>query len=72
MKKIVSIRGMMCAHCSAHVEKALSAVPGVSAVAVDLGSGTATVTLSSDVADNVLAQAVTAAGYEVLSCQAEA
>ena len=35
MKKTLSIEGMMCAHCAAHVEKALNALPGVTA-AVDL------------------------------------
>ena len=43
MKKTLSIEGMMCAHCAAHVEKALNALPGVTA-AVDLAGSSAVVT----------------------------
>ena len=67
MEKTLEIRGMMCAHCQAHVEKALAAVPGVSAVKVDLEGGKAAVTLSAPVEDKTLADAVTEAGYEVVS-----
>lgn len=65
MKKTMTIKGMMCAHCVAHVEKALTAL-GVTAQ-VDLTSGTAVVT--GDVSDEVLTKAVTDAGYEVVSIQ---
>jgi heavy metal translocating P-type ATPase len=63
MKKIISVDGMHCAHCQASVEKALSAVEGVSSCKVNLEKKTATVTLSSDVPDDVLTGAVTAAGF---------
>ena len=68
MTKTMTINGMMCAHCQAHVEKALNAIDGVTAV-VDLAAKTATVTLACDVADDVLKNAVTEAGYEVVSIQ---
>ncbi len=68
MTKTMTISGMMCAHCQAHVEKALNAIDGVTA-AVDLAAKTATVTLSKDVADEVLKNAVTEAGYEVVSIE---
>ena len=68
MTKTMTINGMMCAHCQAHVEKALNAIDGVTAV-VDLAAKTATVTLSKDVADEVLKNAVTEAGYEVVSIE---
>ena len=68
MTKIMTINGMMCAHCQAHVEKALNAIDGATAV-VDLEAKTATVTLTKDVADDVLKSAVTEAGYEVVSIQ---
>ena len=68
MIKTMTINGMMCAHCQAHVEKALNAIDGVTAT-VDLAAKTATVTLSKDVADEVLKNAVTEAGYEVVSIQ---
>ena len=61
-KKTVTIKGMMCAHCVSHVEKALTAL-GVQAD-VDLATGTAVVT--GDVSDDALRKAVTDAGYEVV------
>lgn len=69
MNKKLTIEGMMCMHCVAHVEKALSAVEGVASVAVDLESGTAVVALSADVADAALTAAVTDAGYVVKGCE---
>ena len=51
------------------VEKALSALEGVSAVEMNLEGKSATVTLSAEVSDEVLTKAVTDAGYEVLSIQ---
>lgn len=62
MKKALSIEGMMCAHCAAHVEKALNALPGVTA-AVDLAGSSAVVT--GDVSDEALKKAVADAGYTV-------
>ncbi len=64
MEKKVVIEGMMCQKCRAHVDKALNALPGVSA-AVDLDSKTATVT--GDVTDDAIRAAVEEAGYEVVS-----
>ena len=61
-KKTVTIKGMMCAHCVSHVEKALTAL-GVQAD-VDLATGTAVVT--GDVSDDALRKAITDAGYEVV------
>ena len=66
MTKVMNINGMMCAHCQAHVEKALNAIDGVEAK-VNLEAKNATVTLSRDVPDDVLKNAVTEAGYEVVS-----
>ena len=66
MTKTVKIEGMMCAHCSGRVEKALNDLPGVTA-AVNLEAGTASVT--GDAPDDVLTKAVTDAGYTVVSIQ---
>jgi len=63
MTKIISIEGMMCPHCQAHVDQALNAIAGVSAT-VDLENKCATVT--GDVSDDVLRKAVTDAGYTVV------
>lgn len=66
MKKEMLIEGMMCAHCSGRVEKALNDIDGVQAK-VDLDKKTAYVELSKDVTDAELSKAVTDAGYEVVS-----
>lgn len=66
MKKTIKIEGMMCAHCEAHVKKALEAVDGVVSAEVSHESGTAVVTLREDVADDILKGAVEAEGYKVL------
>jgi len=63
MKKEITINGMSCGHCQARVEKALNAIPGVEAK-VDLKKKTATVSLSADVADEVLMGAVREVGYD--------
>lgn len=57
----LSITGMMCAHCKAHVEQALRAVTGVTEVTVDLEKGEAYVSGGEAAA---LVEAVKAAGYE--------
>ena len=68
MNKTMNIEGMMCAHCKAHVEKALNDLPGVQAV-VDLDKGTAAVTSTEPVEDAVLKKAVEDAGYTVKGIQ---
>jgi len=69
MKKIITVEGMMCGNCQKHVQKALAGVPGVSEAVVDLQAGKATVTLTADVADKVLMDAVTEAGYTPKACE---
>ena len=69
MEKKINIEGMMCQHCVAHVEKALTALGGVSSVKADLEGKCATVTLAAPVSDQELKDAVTQAGYEVVSIQ---
>ena len=69
MKKTLSIDGMMCEHCRSHVEKALSAVDGVTSVDVSLENKNAVVSLSKDVSNDVLTAAVTEAGYTVTDCK---
>ncbi len=69
MKKVIKIEGMMCAHCEATVKKALEAIDGVSSAVASHEKGIAEVELSSDVADDVLAKAVTDKDYEVLGIE---
>ena len=65
MKKTMTIEGMMCEHCEATVKKALEKLEGVESAVVSHEAGTAVVTLSADVADAVLKEAVEAKDYEV-------
>ncbi len=66
MKKIMTIEGMSCGHCSARVEKALKSIDGVENAVVDLSNKSALVTLNKEVSDKILTDAVIQAGYEVL------
>lgn len=67
MTKTIKIDGMMCNHCKMHVEKALNAINGVSEAVADLEAKQAAVTLLTDIPDEVLKNAVTEAGYTVIS-----
>lgn len=69
MEKTMKIEGMMCGHCEARVKKALEALDQVESAAVSHETGTAVVTLKSDVADDVLKKAVEDQDYKVLSVQ---
>ena len=69
MTKTMNIEGMMCGHCEARVKKALEALDAVSEAAVSHESGTAVVTLSSDISDEKLKETVEAEGYKVTSIQ---
>ncbi len=65
MTKTLHVKGMMCGHCEARVKKALEAVDGVQSAVADHTAGTAVVTLTKDVAADVLKAAVEAQDYEV-------
>ncbi len=70
MKKVtISIEGMMCAHCMAHVEKALQAIEGVASAQADLEKKQAEVTLNAPVSEEILMAAVKEAGYTPLGCR---
>ena len=64
LTKEISVTGMMCEHCVAHVKSALEAVDGVTAADVSLADKKAVVTLSHDVNNDALVKAVVDAGYE--------
>ena len=61
---VLSVNGMMCQHCVAHVKKALEAVEGVSAVEVSLENKSAIVQADDAVEKSTLVAAVVAQGYE--------
>ncbi|MDO4459944.1 MAG: heavy metal translocating P-type ATPase [Clostridia bacterium] len=67
MTKTMNIQGMMCPHCEANVKKTLEAIEGVESAVVSHEAGTAVVTLTAEVADEVLKSAVEAKDYKVTS-----
>lgn len=64
MTTVLKITGMTCGNCARHVREALAAVPGVTAVAVDLAAGQATITHGT-VDAAALRAAIIDAGYTV-------
>lgn len=69
MNKTMKIEGMMCNHCEMHVKKALEAIDGVDTAVVSHKDKMATLTLSANVSDAILKNAVEAEGYSVLSIE---
>ncbi|MBE6763572.1 MAG: heavy metal translocating P-type ATPase [Ruminococcaceae bacterium] len=69
MTKTMHIEGMMCPHCSGRVKAALEALEAVASADVRHENGTAVVTLSGELSDDVLTQTVTAQGYKVVSVE---
>ena len=67
MEKTLKIEGMMCGHCEARVKKTLEGIEGVTEARVSHTAGTAIVTLSAPVADDVLKKAVEDQDYKVIS-----
>lgn len=67
MEKTLEITGMMCGHCEMAVKKALEAVDGVESADVSHEKGTAVVTLSKEVSNDVLKKTVEDKDYTVTS-----
>lgn len=65
MTTILKINGMMCPHCEATVKTALESIDGVTSAEVSHESGTAVVTLTKEVNEDVLKKAVVDKGYTV-------
>lgn len=65
MTTTLKINGMMCPHCEATVKTALESIDGVTSAEVSHESGTAVVTLSKEVNEDVLKKAVVDKGYTV-------
>ena len=69
MTKTMKIEGMMCGHCEARVKKTLEALEQVTEAVVSHEAGTAVVTLSAELADDVLKKAIEDQDYKVLDIQ---
>ncbi len=66
MERTYTVTGMTCGHCVASVREEVSEIPGVTAVDVDLTSGSVTVS-GEGFSDEAVKGAVAEAGYEVVS-----
>lgn len=66
MKKTMKIQGMMCGHCQARVKKVLEELVPVTEAVVSHEEGTAILTLSEDVPEEVLTKVIEDQGYKVL------
>jgi Cu2+-exporting ATPase len=69
MEKIMKIEGMMCGHCEARVKKTLEKIEGVAEAQVSHTAGTAILTLSAPVENEVLKKAIEDQDYTVLDIQ---
>lgn len=69
MEKTIHIKGMMCSHCENTVKKALMAVSGVKDAVVSHEAGTAVVSYTGSLSDDVLKKAVEDKDYEVISIE---
>lgn len=71
MDKVIHIEGMHCGHCTAAVEKALKALPGVEAVEMSLEKNQARVKVADTVSDVMLSAVVAGAGFKVTGIDVE-
>lgn len=69
MQKTMKIEGMMCGHCEARVKKCLEALQEVKEAVVSHETGTAVVTLNTEVSDEILKKAVEEQDYTVVSIE---
>ena len=63
----IKIKGMSCQHCVASVTKALSEIDEITDVEVDLEKGEATFNENSPVSEDIITDAITKIGFEVVS-----
>lgn len=68
-KMEITVKGMMCAHCEAHVKKALEAIDGIETAVASHENNLVTITTSKEVDETVIKAAVEDAGYEYAGCK---
>jgi len=66
MKTVVTVEGMTCSHCEESVKAAVSAIPGVTDVQVNLQEKTVTVTHDETVSFDAIKNEIEEQGYDVL------
>ena len=67
MTKVVKVKGMMCPHCEATVKKALEGLDGVESAEVSHEAGTAIVSLTADISDEIFTKTIEDKDYKVVS-----
>ncbi len=67
--KTLEIQGMMCGHCEKMVKRCLEKFPQISEAVVSHEAGTAVVTMSGDVPEDEIRQAIENAGYEYIGAK---
>ena len=67
MAKTILIEGMQCNHCKMSVEKALSAIDGITKVEVNLENKSATIEFTKEIEDSKLREVIEEAGFTVKS-----
>ena len=66
MTKTMKIEGMMCPHCENRVRKTLEAMDGIESAVVSHVEGTAVLTLTKDLDNDLLKKTIEDQGYPVL------
>ena len=69
MEKIINVEGMMCGHCETRVNEALKKIDGVSEAVANHDLNQVKLTLTKDVDENLLKDAVVTAGYDYKGIQ---
>ncbi len=66
MEKVLSVEGMMCEHCEAHVKEALEKLPEVKEAIANHTKNEVVIKLNADISDDELKQVINEAGYKAL------
>lgn len=64
IKMQIKVNGMMCAHCEAHVKKALEAIDGIESAVASHEQNSVTISTTKEVDENLIKDAIVDAGYE--------
>lgn len=66
VEKTYKVKGLMCSHCEMNVKNRIGAIPGVKEVAASAALGKVSVTATAEVTDEMVKDAIAAAGYAVV------
>lgn len=66
VEKTFKVKGMMCSHCEMNVKSKLMDIPEVKEASASSPLGKVAVSVTPDVTDQMIKDAITAAGYTVV------